>query len=118
MNLLRSLILVAAAAFSSAAMAHAVVKQSVPAQGAKLAVAPKEVAITFNEKVEKMFTSAVLKTGAGAAIETAKATVDAANPAILHLPLPPLKAGAYVVTWTAVGHDGHRQSGHIAFSVD
>lgn len=117
MKALRTLILLAAAACSSVAMAHAVVKQSVPAQGAKLAAAPKEVAITFNEKVEQMFTSATLKNGAGAAIATAKATVDAANPAILHLPLPALPAGAYVVTWTAVGHDGHRQSGHIGFSV-
>ncbi|MES2019080.1 MAG: copper resistance CopC family protein [Pseudomonadota bacterium] len=117
MNALRILMLVAAAAFSTGAMAHAVVKQSVPAEGARLTAAPKEVTITFNEKVEKMFTSAVLKTAAGVAIDTAKATRDAANPAVLHLPLPALPAGAYVVTWTAVGQDGHRQSGHIGFSV-
>jgi methionine-rich copper-binding protein CopC len=117
-NTLRSLILVAATVCSAHAMAHAVVKQSVPAAGAKLAVAPKEVTITFNEKVEKMFTTASIKNGTGAAITTGKATVDPANPAMLHLALPALPAGSYVVTWTAVGHDGHRQSGHIGFSVD
>ncbi|UUZ48332.1 copper resistance protein CopC [Massilia sp. B-10] len=40
------------------------VKQSVPAKGAVLAAAPKEIVITFNEKVEKLFSTATLKTGA------------------------------------------------------
>jgi copper resistance protein C len=117
MNILRALCLVGAAAFSSTAMAHAVIKQSVPAQGATLAAAPKEVVITFNEKVEKMFTSATLNTAAGAAIATGKAAVDPANPAILRLPLPALQPGAYVVKWTAVGHDGHRRTGDIGFTI-
>ncbi len=98
-------------------MAHAVIKQSVPANGATLAVAPKEVTITFNEKVEKMFTSAVLKTAAGATIATDKATIDAANPAVVRLALPALPSGAYVVKWTAVGRDGHRRTGDIGFTV-
>lgn len=117
MKTLRTLCMVAAAAFSSAAMAHAVIKQSVPAQGAKLAVAPKEVVITFNEKVEKMFSSATLKTAGGATIATAKAAIDPANPAILRLPLPALQPGAYVVKWTAVGHDGHRRTGDLGFTI-
>lgn len=117
MKALRSLVLVAAGLFSSAAMAHAVIKQSVPAQGAKLAVAPKEVVITFNEKVEKMFTSATLKTAAGATIATEKAAIDPVNPAVLRLALPALQSGAYVVKWTAVGHDGHRRTGDIGFTI-
>ncbi len=117
MTLLRTLLLLAAACCAAPAMAHVVVKQSTPAQGARLAAAPKEVAITFNEKVEKLFTTATLRTAAGASIATAKATVDPVNPAILRLPLPALQAGAYVVKWTAVGHDGHRLSGDIGFTI-
>ena len=117
MRILRTLLL-AATCFSSSAMAHAVVKHSEPAQGARLAAAPKEAVITFNEKVEKMFTTATLKTGAGAAIASAKASVDPADPTTLRLPLPALKSGAYVVTWVAVGHDGHRLSGTIGFAVN
>ncbi|UUZ53918.1 copper resistance protein CopC [Massilia sp. H-1] len=90
------------------ALAHAVVKQSVPAKGAVLAAAPKEIVITFNEKVEKLFSTATLKTGAGETVPTDKASVDAANPAVLRLPVPVLTSGKYVVHWTAVGHDGHR----------
>ena len=118
MKILRTLLLLAAVSVGSAAMAHAVVKHAEPAQGARLAAAPKEAVITFNEKVEKMFTSATLKTGAGAAIATAKARVDPADPTTLRLALPALQSGAYVVKWTAVGHDGHRLSGTIGFSIN
>lgn len=102
---------------ASSALAHAVVKQSVPAQGAVLAAAPKEVRITFNEKVEKMFAAATLKNAAGATVSTAKAALDPADPAILRLPLPVLKAGKYSVHWTAVGGDGHRRTGELRFTV-
>lgn len=118
MKFLRTLCLIVAAMGSPAAMAHAVIKQSVPAHGARLAVAPTEVTITFNEKVEKMFTSATLKTAAGATIATGKAMIDPANPAMLRLPLPALQPGAYVVKWNAVGRDGHRRTGDIGFSVN
>ena len=112
-----AVVLIVAASQANMALAHAVVKASVPAQGAVLAVAPKEVSITFNEKVEKLFSSVILKNAAGATVSTAKVRVDPANPAILRLAVPPLSAGAYVVHWSAVGHDGHRLAGDIRFSV-
>ena len=105
-------------ACTSAAFAHAVVRHSSPAQGAALAASPKEVTITFNEKVEKLFTSATLKDAAGAKVGSAKAKIDAADPATLRLAVPALKPGKYVISWTAVGHDGHRLTGNIRFSVN
>lgn len=113
-----SALLVAAAAVGSVpAMAHAVVKKSVPADGALLAAAPKEIAITFNEKVEKMFSTATLGDASGATVSTAKAALDPANPSVLKLAVPALQAGQYVVKWTAVGNDGHRRTGDIRFTV-
>lgn len=100
-----------------AALAHAMLKQSVPANGAVLAVAPREVTITFNERLEKLFSSASLRDAAGNAVGSAKAMLDSANPAVLRLAVPALKPGRYAVTWTAVGHDGHRQGGENRFSV-
>lgn len=117
MKALRAGCALLAALCSSAAMAHAMVKQSVPADGATLAVAPTQVTITFNEKVEKMFTSATLSSASGAVIATGKAALDPANPAVLRLALPALQPGAYAVKWSAVGHDGHRRSGQIAFTI-
>lgn len=102
---------------AASALAHAVVKQSVPSSGAILAAAPGEVRITFNEKVEKMFTTATLKNAAGATVGTAKAALDPADPSTLRLPLPVLKAGKYSVHWTAVGGDGHRRTGELRFTI-
>jgi copper resistance protein C len=116
-QLARALIAGAALLASVPAAAHAVVTQSVPAKGAVLAVAPQEIVITFNEKVEKLFSTASLKTAAGVAVPTDKAKVDPADPAVLRLALPVLASGKYVVHWTAVGHDGHRLAGDIGFSV-
>lgn len=116
-HLVRLLVAGAALVVALPALAHAVVKQSVPAKGAVLAAAPKEIVITFNEKVEKLFSTATLKTAAGETVPTDKASVDAANPAVLRLPVPVLTSGKYVVHWTAVGHDGHRLAGDIGFSV-
>lgn len=99
------------------ALAHAVIKQSVPTQGAVLAAAPGEVRITFNEKVEKIFTTATLKNAAGATVGSAKAALDPADPSTLRLPLPVLKAGKYSVHWTAVGGDGHRRTGELRFTI-
>lgn len=106
------------AACSTGALAHAVVRQSSPAQGAILATAPEEVTITFNEKVEKLFSTATLKNAAGATVVTTKAKIDPANPSTLRLAVPALKSGKYVVNWTAVGQDGHRRTGAINFSVN
>lgn len=105
------------AACSTLASAHALVTSSNPAQGASLDAAPREVTITFNEKVEKLFSSATLATAAGATLSTGKALPDPNNPAVLRLPVPVLGTGKYVVKWTAVGNDGHRRSGDIRFSV-
>lgn len=104
------------------AAAHASLKSSDPAANAVLAVAPKEIALTFNEKVEQAFSTITLsdaggKTVAGAATGPAKATVDTENPAILRLVLPPLPAGAYTVVWAVAGHDGHRRKGDFTFTV-
>ncbi|RFP08136.1 MULTISPECIES: copper resistance protein CopC [unclassified Duganella] len=104
------------------AAAHASLKSSSPAANAVLDVAPKEVALTFNEKIEPAFSSIVL-TGAagrvlaGAVSDKVKATVDTGNPAILRLVLPPLPAGAYTVAWAVAGPDGHRRKGEFTFTV-
>lgn len=99
------------------AMAHAVIKHASPAEGAVLAVAPQEASITFNEKVEAMFTSATLKNAAGATVSKTKAVIDPADAATVRLPLPALASGKYTIHWKTVGSDGHRRTGEIRFSV-
>lgn len=99
------------------ASAHATLKSSSPEAGATLAAAPKEIALTFNEKIEAAFSTITIADGQGKEVATEKAKVDAANPAILRLAVPALAAGPYTVTWAVAGHDGHRRKGDFKFTV-
>ncbi|MGK5079128.1 copper resistance CopC family protein [Janthinobacterium sp. HLX7-2] len=121
MKTLRNIILatsiLAATLATPFALAHASLKNSNPVAGASLAVAPTEIALTFNEKVEEAFSTIVLADGEGKTVGANKAKVDAANPAVLRLAVPTLNAGAYTVSWAVAGHDGHRRKGDFKFSV-
>ncbi len=121
MKALRTMIIATAMAgatvVSPFASAHASLKSANPEAGATLTAAPKEIALTFNEKVEEAFSTITLADGEGKAITADKAKVDAANPAILRLESPTLAAGSYTVTWAVAGHDGHRRKGDFKFTV-
>ncbi len=121
MKTLRTTMLVAAAAaatlMSPLASAHAVLKSSTPSAGATVAAAPKEITLTFNERVEEAFSTVTLADGAGKALAVGKARLDAANPVTLRMQVPVLHAGAYSVSWAVAGHDGHRTKGNFKFAV-
>lgn len=106
-----------AALASPFASAHASLKSSIPAAGATVARAPKEISLTFNEKVEEAFSTVTLADGHGKPVASSKAKVDAGNPAILRMQAPALSAGAYTVSWAVAGHDGHRRKGAFTFTV-
>lgn len=109
--------LAAGALFSSQALAHASLTASEPAAGATVAPAPKEIELTFNEKVEAAFSSITLADGGGKPVAVGKVKVDGGNPAVLRLSLPALAPGAYTVGWAAAGRDGHRRKGEFTFTV-
>ncbi len=109
--------LAAATLASPLASAHASLKSSNPEAGATVATAPKEISLTFNEKVEEVFSTVTLVDSAGKPVVTSKAKVDAGNPAILRVQVPSLSAGAYAVSWAVAGHDGHRRKGDFKFTV-
>lgn len=107
----------AATLASPLAMAHAKLTASNPTPGAVLEKAPAEITLTFNEKVEQAFSTVTLTFTDGKVIETEKAKVDVANPAIVRLQTKGLSAGTYTVKWAVAGHDGHRRTGTFSFSV-
>ena len=102
---------------SPIASAHASLKSSNPEAGATVEASPKEIALTFNEKVEQAFSSITVADSQGKDVAAQKAKVDAANPAILRLDVPALTAGTYTVSWAVAGHDGHRRKGEFKFTV-
>lgn len=97
--------------------AHAKLTDSDPKAGASVDVAPKEIALTFNEKIEQSFSSMSVIDSDGKAVSDEKAKVDTANPAVLRLPLTRMHPGAYTVKWAVAGHDGHRRTGDLTFTV-
>ena len=99
------------------AMAHAKLTASNPTPGAVLEAAPTEITLTFNEKVEQAFSTVTLTYTDGKVVDTEKAKVDAANPAIVRLQTKGLTTGTYTVKWAVAGHDGHRRTGTFSFSV-
>lgn len=110
-------IVAAATLVAPLAFAHAKLVGSSPQAGAVLETAPKDISLTFNEKIEEPFSSISLIDKDGKPVEAEKARVDSANPAVLRLPVRALPSGSYSVKWAVAGHDGHRRTGEFTFSV-
>lgn len=116
-TLIATVAMAAAALASPLAAAHATLKSATPAAGATLDAAPREITLTFNEKIEEAFSTVTVADAAGKQVALGKAKVDAADPAIVRLEVPALTAGAYTVSWAVAGKDGHRRKGDFKFTV-
>jgi len=93
--------------------AHAHLQSSSPANHATLSVAPETVRLEFQEPVQ--LTALSIKNGNGEARKIAPLPATASK--TFAVPLPPIDAGTYVITWRAVSDDGHEMSATIQFSV-
>jgi methionine-rich copper-binding protein CopC len=116
----RNVIAAAAALYlgaAAAAFAHAHLVRTTPSNGEAVKAAPAEVTLTFDKKVEPAFSSAVVRDAAGKAIDKAVGHVDAADPAVIRVSLPPLEPGFYTVEWHAVSTDTHKVNGTFTFRV-
>ena len=109
-------LLLAGLVFAGAAVAHVFPQKQEPGAGATVA-SPAAVKITFDGPLEPAFSSLTVTDAAGKQMNTAKAAVDAHDPAVMTVPLPALSAGHYTVHWVAVASDGHRTHGDYAFDV-
>lgn len=112
----RLLAALAIALAPATALAHAFLDHAEPPVGGTVA-APREIRIFFTEAVEPAFSGITLAGADGRKIATAAAAPDPADPKELVLPVPPLAAGTYTVTWHVVSTDTHRTEGHFSFTV-
>lgn len=112
------------AAVSAAAMlvatqaaAHAQLVSSTPQANATVA-APKTITLTFNEKLVPAFSKFELAmpemNGMKVPVKTA---VSKDGMSITGTLKGALMKGAYKITWTAAGADGHKMTGEVAFKV-
>jgi methionine-rich copper-binding protein CopC len=100
-----------------AALAHAHLVRAVPAAGGTVNTAPSEVTLRFNEKLERAFSSVVVRDAAGKQVDKGDGTVDRTDRTIMRVLLQPLEPGVYKVEWRAVSADTHKVNGDFTFKV-
>jgi len=104
--------------FTSLSHAHAFPENSSPHVGASIQASPGQVRIWFDADLEPLFDKLVVKNERGAVVSKGEARVDAKNPALLEVSLPPaLPPGHYHVYWHVNSRDGHRTQGDYVFTV-
>jgi copper transport protein len=115
MKRLLLMLALAALAAPGAAMAHAILLGTAPANRATLRHSPRDVRVTFDDSVR-------LGRGNAAVANDTRDSVLSAAPAVHgHSVVLPLRRGlpdgTYSVRWSIVAEDGHRQQGVFAFAV-
>jgi copper transport protein len=98
-----------------AALAHAILLQTSPANRAVLTRSPAEIRVTFDDAIR-------LGTGNAAVANADSTSILAGPPSVARHSLilrlrPRLPNGAYSVRWSIVAEDGHREQGVLAFAV-
>ena len=85
-----------------------------PAVGSTVGVAPKEVVLSFNEKLEPKFSSIEVQNASGASVNAGRARADGTE---MRVGLKPLMPGTYKVIWRVLSVDTHRTTGSFTFRV-
>jgi methionine-rich copper-binding protein CopC len=98
---------------ATAAVAHVHLRQSDPAEGAVVKVAPAQIVLRFTEPA--LLTALWIQQDANPRQKLEPVPTEAE--ATITVPTPGLKAGKYVVTWRAVSPDRHVMSGELHFTV-
>ena len=100
--------------WAAPALAHAFLQHAEPGAGATLRAPPKRVALSFSERLEPVFSGAVVTDASGRNVQTGPAVIGGNS---IVAPLRSLIAGSYRVTWHAVSVDTHRTEGAYSFTV-
>ena len=101
-------------AAASAAHAHASLERASPVAGSTVSDAPKEVILTFSEKLEPAFSHIAIMDADGAQGNDGKTQVDGNT---MHVRLKSLGPGTYKVNWRAVSVDTHATQGSFVCQV-
>ena len=100
-----------------AARAHAIILESEPAAGAKLAEPPTGIYLRFNSKIEKRLSHVTLTAADGRPVPVAVKADGSEKPDRIMLRLGSLRHGAYVVRYKVLAADGHITEGALRFTV-
>lgn len=104
------------AASVSIAWAHAYPTVSVPADGATVREAPREVRIQFTEGVEIEFSQIAVKGPGGEKVSRGNPRRIAED--TIAVDMQPLRPGTYTIEWQVLSVDTHVTEGVLRFTVD
>lgn len=98
-------------------LAHQMLRESSPADGATLEAVPAEIRLTFSEPVRVEFSEVAVQGPEGPlAFGPLRRAED--NPRVLVAPVEgDWHAGSFTLRWVTVGSDGHRTDGTLSFVV-
>jgi methionine-rich copper-binding protein CopC len=98
-------------------LAHAKLIRSQPLAFEALAMAPAEVKLWFNERLEDEFNSIEVTDADGRRVENGISRVNPQDRTNLVVQLGKLSPGSYVIRWRILSLDGHPARGRFIFSV-
>jgi copper resistance protein C len=98
---------------SAAAHAHAYLDHANPRVGSTVRTAPRQVTLSFSQKLEPSFSSAQVTDASGARVDQG-ARVSGTQINVSVKPLPP---GTYRVHWKVLSVDTHTTEGNFTFRV-
>ena len=107
------------ALWPGAALAHANLASSDPAEGAALDSAPSKVTLTFTEPPDPQLSTIEVLNAAGSEVQSGAVRPVSGDPSSLQVALPgDLPDGVYTVSWSVISTtDGHPTRGAFAFGV-
>jgi methionine-rich copper-binding protein CopC len=98
---------------SPAAHAHAFLDHANPRVGSTVRTAPREVTLSFTQRLEPSFSSAQVTNASGARVDQG-ARVSGMQ---MHVPVSALPPGTYRVRWKVLSVDTHTTEGSFTFRV-
>jgi copper resistance protein C len=106
--------LLAALLAANAAQAHAMLDHASPPVGSTVAMAPRELILSFTQKLEPAFSSIEVTGPGGARVDDGKAQV---NGNTMRIGVKAAGPGTYRVRWRALSVDTHSTQGSFTFRV-
>lgn len=97
-----------------AAEAHAFLDHAEPRVGSTVPTAPRELSLSFTQKLEPAFSSVEVSDANGTRVDLGKPSISTS---VMRIGLKPLSPGTYRVRWHVLSVDTHTTEGSFTFQV-
>jgi copper resistance protein C len=99
---------------ATGAEAHAFLDHAEPRVGSTVATAPRELSLSYTQKLEPAFSSVEVTDANGRRVDLGRPSISAS---VMRVGLRPLSPGTYRVRWHVLSVDTHTTEGSFTFQV-